>query len=311
MNKKLAAFLVTGLVTISTSGVIAHAETPGASMDDSKPAVTKQTKANQESGIFNTDSPEAENPNAGGDTQAGPTIKVKKDKFLVEKGSNFDFAKELGLSIVDEKDGDMTNHIKVPTIPTDKTGRISKTIKAVNSKGEISTKNIIINIVEVAGETSVASMDDVKKMDFSKLVKGDVSGLTIALKSTDEANKTMVITVSDGVNTLDKTVKLNVDGSVKPEEGKDPNQKPAEGTDVTKPADGENKGEQTEGKDQTTGETAKPDANDATPNGTATPSTGGSSQSGLPQTGAVASGGLIGLITAGVGGGAVYFKKRR
>ena len=310
MNKKLAAFLVTGLITVGASGVVAHAETPGASMDDSKPAVTKQTNTEEKSGIFNSDSPEAENPNAGGDTQAGPTIKVKKDKFLVEKGSNFDFAKELGLSIVDEKDGDMTNHIKVPTIPTDKTGRISKTIKAVNSKGEISTKNIVINIVEVAGEASVASMDDVKKMDFSKLVQGDVSGLTIALKSTDEANKTMIITVSDGVNTLDKTVKLNVDGSVKPEEGKDPSQKPEEGQDTNKTAEGEN----SESKDQATGENTKTDADDATPSGVTKPSNGGSATggSGLPQTGVVpAGGGILGVLAAGLGGGTYWFKKRR
>ncbi|GAA0101562.1 hypothetical protein UT300012_22770 [Paraclostridium bifermentans] len=303
MNKKLAAFLVTGLITMSTSGVIAHAESPGASMDDSKPAVTKQTKINQESGIFNTDSPEASNPNAGGDTQAGPTIKVKKDKFLVEKGSNFDFAKELGLSIVDEKDGDMTDHIKVPTIPTDKVGRISKTVKAVNSKGEVSTKDIVVNVIEVEGETSVASMDDVKKMDFSKLVKGDVSGLTIALKSTDEANKTMTVTISDGVNTIDKTVKLTVDGSATPEEGKDPNQKPAEDNTT---GDTTGKDETAKPEDTTTGEQVKPNDNGATANA----GSGGSS-SGLPQTGAVASTGLVGLVAAGVGGGTYYFKKRK
>ncbi len=283
MNKKLATFIITGMLSVTSAG-LAFADTASASMDDTQPAVTART--NDASGIFDTSAPESNNPNAG-DTNAGPTIKVNKDKFLVEKGSNFDFGKELGLSIVDTTDGDMTKKITVPDIATDKTGKISKTVKAVNSKGEISTKNIVINVVEVAKETKVASIDDVKGMDFSKLVNGDVSGLTIALKSTDAANKTMTITVSDGVNTIDKTVNLIIDGATAGEAGKED--------------------ETTAEEDKTTEGTTPEEGTNST-EGSSNGSTG---SSGLPQTGAVASTGLVGLLAAGIGGGTYFLKRRK
>lgn len=294
MNKKLATFIITGMLSVTSAG-LAFADTASASMDDTQPAVTART--NDASGIFDTSAPESNNPNAG-DTNAGPTIKVNKDKFLVEKGSNFDFGKELGLSIVDTTDGDMTKKITVPDIATDKTGKISKTVKAVNSKGEISTKNIVINVVEVAKETKVASIDDVKGMDFSKLVNGDVSGLTIALKSTDAANKTMTITVSDGVNTIDKTIALVIDSATAGETGKE---------------EETGKDETTAEEDKTTEGTNPEEGTNSTGGSNATEGSSNSStgNSGLPQTGAVASTGLVGLLAAGIGGGTYFLKRRK
>lgn len=298
MNKKLAAYLITGMISVTTTGM-AFADTPTASMDDTKTAVATQKESG--SGIFETGTPDAENPNAG-DTNAGPTIKVNKDKFLVEKGASFNFGKELGLTIVDETDGDMTSKIQVPEIATDKTGKISKTVKAVNSKGEISTKNIVINVVEVAKEAKVASLDDVKGMDFSKLVTGDVSSLTIALKSTDAAKKTMTITVSDGVNTIDKTIALVVNGETgtDTDTGKDPGKEEGKEEDKT---EGEGDKTPTDGAEDTN--TDKKPEGDGSGNGT------GNGSTGLPETGAIASTGLVGLLAAGVGGGTYFLKKRK
>ena len=252
------------------------------------------TSREHNSGIFDTNSPDASNPNGNGDENtAGPKITVKKDKFLVLKGAEFDFTSELGLKIVDETDGDITGQLKIPTIDTSKADTLKKTVKAVNSKGEVSTLDLIINVVGVKDSLSLANPSELDTFDLGKLIEGDPSGLTLAVKKVAEDGSAFTLTITDGTNAVEKEVKLTSNGETPKEEETD---KPA--------TDGEqsetNKEEGTDTPSANDGETPKPAPGTNTQTPPANNGGGGSGNATLPQTGAVATGiGGVGLLTAG------------
>lgn len=281
MNKKFLSLMSAGVITVSLVAPTA-VNAAGVTMEDA--STVSEQKTGDKSGIFDTGTPDAANPNGNGDsTTAGPKISVKKDKFLVLKGDKFDFATELGLKIVDETEGDITSQLKIPTIDTSKAGTIKKTVKAVNSKGEVSTLDIVINIVDVVESADIKDKTELDKFDLSKLINGDSSGLTLAVKSIAEDGKSFVLTITDGTNAIEKTIAMSGTGTSTEE---DTNKEEQEGTDTD--TNKEEGTEETEGTDQ---------------QGTQQGTTGGSTNTGggaaLPQTGAVATGiGGIGGLTA-------------
>lgn len=315
MNKRFVKLLGAGILTVTMIAPVAlNAAQPMASMEDSSASpnlsrdVTMDTK--HSSGIFDTNSPDAENPNGNGDQQAGPKISVKKDKFLLKKGASFDFATELGLSIVDATDGDITSQLKIPSIDTSKATTMKKTVKAVNSKGEVSTLEIVIRVVDVKSELELKDAKELDTYDLSKLVN-DASGLTLAVKSIADDKSSFVVTITDGANTMEQTVALKTgttdEGTGKPDgdqTGKPDGETPKPEEDSTPKPEGETPKPEEDGTGKPDDETTKPPTNNGSGNGTGN---GGAS---LPETGAVASGlGLSALIAGGAG--AVYFKKRR
>lgn len=149
---------------------------------------------------------------AGAETnQAGPVITVSKMKFLLEVGQKFDFAKELGLKITDAKDGDITKQVKIPEIKTDKVNKFTFTIKATDSKGLTATKDITINVIKIADNVKLNNIEDIKTYDLNKLITGNTQGLTTSLASVSDKDNNFVLKVSDGVNTISKTVKVTID----------------------------------------------------------------------------------------------------
>lgn len=274
--------MAAGVITVSLVAPTAM-NAANVSMEDGQSVTTEQRAGG--SGIFDTGTPDASNPNGNGDsTTAGPKISVKKDKFLVLKGDKFDFETELGLKIVDETEGDITSQLKVPAIETSKAGTIKKTVKAVNSKGEVSTLDIVINIVDVVESADIKDKSELDKFDLSKLINGDTSGLTLAVKSVAEDGKSFVLTITDGTNAIEKTVTMTGTGSATGEEtGKE------EGTDQ---GTTENPGTEETDKEQ-------PGEESTEQGGTQAGGTTGGGGASLPQTGAVATGiGGIGGLTA-------------
>ena len=289
MNKRFLSLMAAGAITVSLIAPSA-VNAAGVTMEDA--TTVAEQKTGDKSGIFDTGTPDASNPNGNTDQNtAGPKITVKKDKFLVMKGEPFDFATELGLKIVDETDGDITSQLKIPSIDTSKAGTLKKTVKAVNTKGEVSTLDLIINIVDVADSVDLADKSELDSYDLSKLVTGDTTGLTLAVKSVAEDGKSFVLTITDGTNALEKTVTLTgAEGSDK-----------AEGEEQEK--EDATEGEEQQGEDTTQGE----QQGDATQGET---NTGNDGNATLPQTGAVATGvGGVGALTTLAG--FMKFRKRR
>ncbi len=336
MNKRILSLMAAGIVTVSIAIPAKVNAAPQVSMGDTQ---IETSSREHNSGIFDTNSPDASNPNGNGDQNtAGPKITVKKDKFLVLKGAEFDFASELGLKIVDETDGDITGQLKIPAIDTSKadtlkktvkavnskgddfaselglkivdetdgdiTGQLKipaidtskadtlkKTVKAVNSKGEVSTLDLIINVVGVKDSLSLANPSELDTFDLGKLIEGDPSGLTLAVKKVAEDGSAFTLTITDGTNAVEKEVKLNSNGETPNEEGTD---KPV--------TDGEQSEENKQEGTDTPSENNEGTPNPAPGTNTQTPpaNNGGSGNATLPQTGAVATGiGSVGLLTAG------------
>lgn len=289
MNKRILSLMAAGMVTVSIAIPAKVNAAPQVSMGDTQ---IETSSREHNSGIFDTNSPDASNPNGNGDQNtAGPKITVKKDKFLVLKGAEFDFASELGLKIVDETDGDITGQLKIPAIDTSKADTLKKTVKAVNSKGEVSTLDLIINVVGVKDSLSLANPSELDTFDLGKLIEGDPSGLTLAVKKVAEDGSAFTLTITDGTNAVEKEVKLNSNGETPNEEGTD---KPVTDGEQSE----ENKQEDTDTPSENNGGTPNP----APGTNTQTPpaNNGGSGNATLPQTGAVATGiGSVGLLTAG------------
>ena len=186
MNKKLLSCLIASTVIIGS--VVGMGSTP-VFADTTPKASSSSTETNQ----------------------AGPIIKVSKDRFLLQVGQKFDFAKELGLQITDKTDGNITNKVKIPTISTDKVNKFTFTIKSTDSKGLTATKDITINVIKIADSVKLNNIDDVKTYDLSKLITGDKKGLTTSLSSINNKDSNFDMTVSDGVNNIKKTVKVDVE----------------------------------------------------------------------------------------------------
>lgn len=218
----------------------------------------------------------------GADVSNGPKITVKQDKFLIEKGADFDLKNSLGLSIVDRKEGDITHKFQVSKLDTSKAKSFTKTLTAKTADGKVSTKTLVFRIVDIVDSLDIESVEALQTMDLSKVISGDTDGLTVKLGAIKDGS--FIAKVSDGTNTLEKEIKFNV----------------KQGTT------GKPNGEETQNPKPE--ETSKPEDNTTTlGDGSTTPSTGGdtststssagdSNPSALPQTG-------VASATAGVATG--------
>lgn len=184
MKKKLIAGLIAGILvltapTVTTFAVEGQKETTG----------------------------QQEQQDGEGTEADKPVITVSSDKFLVEQGSKFVLKDVLNLKIEDKTDGPMTDKVKIPDIDTSDTGLFNFKIEATNSKGKKSELTIAINIVGFVQSKAFESFEDVKSVDLSTVVTGNIKGLDVKLGEISEANSTFDVTVTDGVNTLTKTIK--------------------------------------------------------------------------------------------------------
>lgn len=231
----------------------------------------------------------------GADVSNGPKITVKQDKFLIEKGSNFDFKNSLGLSVVDRKDGDLTAKFQFPKLDTSEAKSFTKTITAKNTAGKVSTKTLVFRIVDVVDSLEIESVEALQTMDLSKVISGDTDGLTVKLGAIKDSS--FIAKISDGTNTIEKEIKFNVkQGST----GK-PDTTPEDGT-ATDPKPEENT--TPEGDTTTLGD------------GTTTPTEGNSSTttssenpSALPQTGVASATAGVATGLAAISG--IILKKKR
>lgn len=285
MNNTYVAKLMAMGVAASTfmTPIVAHADvviTDGAPISSSQK--TGGATVTLEDGKTN----DLSNP-GGADVSEGPKITVKQDKFLIEKGASFDLKSSLGLSVVDAKDGDITDKFPFPPIDTSKSSNFTKVIKAENSEHKKSTKTLVFRVVDIAKAIDVESKEALQTMDLSKVVNGDSQGLTVKLGTIKDNSFTA--TISDGTNTIEKEIGYTV----------------KQGT-TGKPSDTEEQ-QNTLPTEQTTtpnGETSLPGETTTTPaEGTTT------NPSALPQTG-------VATTTAGIAAGiaaisGVILKKRK
>lgn len=177
---KISLLVATCLIATSLStGVIAYADEPVSE------SVTKEEVAG--------DKP--------------PVIKVSKEKFLIEKGSAFDLAKELALSIIDDVDNDLTSQVKIPTIDTEQVGLSTFNITATDKAGNKSELAVKINVISFLESKTFENFDQVKDVEAAELVNGNKKDLTISVENINAENSTFDVAVSDGVNKITKTIK--------------------------------------------------------------------------------------------------------
>lgn len=101
----------------------------------------------------------------------------------------------------------MTDKVKIPDIDTSDTGLFNFKIEATNTKGKKAELTIAINVVGFVQSKTFESFDEVSKVDPSTVVTGNLKGLDVKLGEVSKENSTFDVTVTDGVNTLTKTIK--------------------------------------------------------------------------------------------------------
>lgn len=253
---------------------------------------------------------------AGGVQQAsqteGPVINVKQSAFLVQVGQKFNLADSLGLEVTDATDGNITDQVKLPEVPTDKVNKFTIKIPVTNTKGQKAEKTITVNVIEIAKTVKLDKMSDLEKYDLKTLVTGNLEGLTVTATNVNNDKGTFDLKVTDGTDTItqpitaqltavtpkDETTGDKVEDTNKNDEtAKDETNKNENNTDKQ-----ENPNAEGEKKDPAQGE-----APSVSVDGTNT-----EAQGNLPKTGALPIGGGLGLAgTVALGAGTVYLRKRR
>lgn len=286
-NARIAKLMAMG-VTMTTfmSPVVAHADVV---ISEDQSLHSQKTSSGSSVTLVDGVSNDLSNP-GGADVSKGPKITVKQDKFLLEKGANFDLVKALGLSVVDSKDGDITDEFKFKPVDTSVAKSFTRSIKAENSAHEVSTKTIVFRIVDIVDSIEIESVEALQTMDLSKVISGDTQGLTVKLGAIKDGS--FIAKISDGTNTLEKEIKYNVKqgNTGKPS---DSEQKPQEQTQTPNPDNGTNIGS-----DSTTStQTPNPgEDSSTTTDGTTTSGETTSNPEALPQTG-------VASTTAGIAAG--------
>lgn len=135
-----------------------------------------------------------------------PVITVGATSFLVEKGASFDLKAKLGLTVMDDKDGNITNNVSIPTVDTSTVGAKTINIPAKDSGGLTSNVTIKVNVIEVAQTAKFDRFSAVANCTPSAYVDGDKTGLTIQLGEKNEDKSTFNIIISDGSSTITKTI---------------------------------------------------------------------------------------------------------
>lgn len=326
MNKRFIKLFAAGLITVSVSTAVITAHASEVSMEDNSRPQASQDVAGS---VVMLDGVQPSNgANAG--SVNGPKITTAKDKFLVEVGQPFNFKQALGLKIVDPTDGDLTNKLQIPDIPTNEASEkpIVKTIKVTNNKGETNTKQVVIHVVQVAKSAPVSTKEDVQKYNLKKLVNGAGDDLTISLASVDPANKQFTIAITDGVNTLNKKVAMSpasgsqAENLSAQEQGKQDSSNPSEGTEgqatETQAQDASEQGKEesqaqdpnAEGKENTSHDMQSPGNTASAQNATqGAEAPKDSNKKALPVTGTAVTGVSLAAIATGVFG-FIKFKRR-
>ena len=135
-----------------------------------------------------------------------PVITVGASSFLVEKGSSFDLKAKLGLSVIDDKDGNITNTVTISTVDTSTIGCKTISIPAKDSGGLTSAQTVKVNIIEVEQTAKFDRFSAVANCNPSAYVQGDKTGLTIQLGEKSEDKSIFQVIISDGSNTLTKWI---------------------------------------------------------------------------------------------------------
>lgn len=288
MNRKILSLLMASALTVSTS--ITTFAAPAEPTGD-KPA-TEQT--------------------------GGPVIKVKQSAFLVQVGQKFDLSKSLGLEVTDPTDGNITDQVKLPAVPTDKVNKFTIKIPVTDSKGLQAEKTITVNVIEIAKTMKLDKMSDLQKYDLKKLITGNLEGLTVTATNINNDKGSFDLVVSDGTNKLTQpiTVQLatvtpkdetegNVNDSIKADQ-------PSNGGSTTTDDNGAGAEKTTPVGKDASGTDPSYEGMGSTTKTSATGDKTSTTSNSLPKTGVLPIGGGLGIAgTIALGAGVVYLKKRR
>lgn len=292
-NTNVAKLMAMG-VAVSTfmTPAVAHADVV---ISDSTPVGSSQ-KTGSGATVTLEDSKNNDTANPGGaDVSGGPKITVKQDKFLIEKGSAFDLKNSLGLSVVDPKDGDITNKFKFTALDTSQAKTFNKVLTAKSDDGKTSTKTLVFRVIDIVDSIDVESKEALQTMDLSKVINGDTEGLTVKLGAIKDGS--FIAKISDGTNTLEKEIKFNVKQS---STGKPSDQ------EMTAPEDTTSKDENS----TPLGDGSSTTATDGTSStGSTSSDTTSANPEALPQTGVVGTTAGVAAGIAAISG--VILKKRK
>ncbi len=205
MKKTFILALVATLLVVATPLTTAHAEGDNQAGQEQTQTVTDE-KAGEQDDVDQDGKDENQDDDAQEESDA-PVISVKSDKFLVEQGTNFDLASALELKITDKTDKDLTDKVKIPEVNTSSVGILNFKIEATNSLNKKSELTVTINIVGFVETKSFEKFEDVNSVDLNTVVTGNMKGLQLSLGEVSKENSTFEVVVTDGVNTLKKTVK--------------------------------------------------------------------------------------------------------
>ena len=203
MKKTFILALVATMLVVATPLTTAHAEgTDSATQEQTQTEGTTEGQTDEKDPNTDVDGDKDQTEESD-----APVISVKSDKFLVEQGTEFDLASALELKITDKTDKDLTDKVKIPEVNTSSVGILNFKIEASNSLGKKSELTVTINIVGFVETKSFEKFEDVKSVDLNTVVTGNMKGLQLSLGEVSEENSTFEVVVTDGVNTLKKTVK--------------------------------------------------------------------------------------------------------
>lgn len=206
MKKTFILALVATMLVVATPLTTAHAEGDNQTIQEQTKDNTQATDEGDQTG--SDEQADKDNQDAEGEAESdAPVISVKSDKFLVEQGTEFDLASALELKITDKTDKDLTDKVKIPEVNTSSVGILNFKIEATNSLNKKSELTVTINVVGFVETKSFEKFEDVKAVDLNTVVTGNMKGLQLSLGEVSEENSTFEVVVTDGVNTLKKTVK--------------------------------------------------------------------------------------------------------
>ncbi|MFJ8531387.1 immunoglobulin-like domain-containing protein [Bacillus sp. NPDC094106] len=136
-----------------------------------------------------------------------PVLTVEKHKVLVEQGTSVDIVKSLGAKAHDKESGNLdiqvTGNIDISVL-----GEHQLTLKATDNTGLSVNENAILNVVRFKDAVVIEKGKDINTLDAKEFVEGLSGTASVSIMNVDEANNQVTVKVTDGENSITKTVNV-------------------------------------------------------------------------------------------------------
>lgn len=202
-TKKLASLILIA-TTLALGGAVSAYAAP---VDD----VAVETNTGTDN--IEEDDEEDEEEEEGDDKEEKLTITSKCNSVLLEVGQAFNPATDLGVEVIDPKEGDLTDTVEFEKIDTSKAGIINYVIGAQNSEGDTASLTVVIRVVNIVDSIKIESLDKASEITLDSIVIEEVEGVTVTIGEVNKEKSTLEVKISDGENQLTKLIALtDLDG---------------------------------------------------------------------------------------------------